>query len=223
VNFKHFAGFKLQSVYNHSPKFQSLKSFRIKVTFVPKYAPNGLHGAGVPYSINQCFESRTASMFRIPYSINVSLRCSINRPTRISIPKTFWIKILHSPILSKLLNPVKNSASWWRMIVRFTMRLQFGADVILISNEPVICFGRDKARFVFGSKNVGSQSGLHSLFYLLTSEWSERVQRSEVKFPPCEHTWFWTAWSVEFCISWLTGSRKTPNIATLIRDCVDWV
>jgi len=44
VNFKHFAGFKLQSVYNHSPNFQSLKSLRIKVMFVAKYAPSGLHG-----------------------------------------------------------------------------------------------------------------------------------------------------------------------------------
>jgi len=27
VNFKHFAGFELQSVYSHSPNFQSLKPF----------------------------------------------------------------------------------------------------------------------------------------------------------------------------------------------------
>ena len=30
VNFKHFEGVKLQSVYNHSPKFQSSKSLRLK-------------------------------------------------------------------------------------------------------------------------------------------------------------------------------------------------
>ena len=52
---------------------------------------------------------------RISYSINVSLRRSTHRPTRISSPQTFWIKILHSSILSKLLNPVKNSAFWWSM------------------------------------------------------------------------------------------------------------
>ena len=46
VNFQHVAGFKLQSVYNHSPKFQPLKPLRIKVMFFPKYAPNGLHGVG---------------------------------------------------------------------------------------------------------------------------------------------------------------------------------
>jgi len=40
---------------------------------------------------------------------------STHRPTRISIPQTFWIKILHSPILSKLPNPVKHSAFWCSM------------------------------------------------------------------------------------------------------------
>jgi len=35
MNFKHFAGFKLHSVYHHSPKFQSLISLRIKVMFFP--------------------------------------------------------------------------------------------------------------------------------------------------------------------------------------------
>jgi len=24
----------------------------------------------------------------------------------------------------------------------------------------------------------------------------------EVKIPPCQHTWFWMAWSVEFCMRW---------------------
>jgi len=24
----------------------------------------------------------------------------------------------------------------------------------------------------------------------------------EVKTPPCHHTWFWMAWSVEFCMRW---------------------
>ena len=36
VNFEHFAGFKLQSVDNHSPKYQSLKTLLIKVLFFPK-------------------------------------------------------------------------------------------------------------------------------------------------------------------------------------------
>jgi len=44
VNFKYFASFKLQSIYNHSTKFPSLKSPRVKVRFIPKYAANGLHG-----------------------------------------------------------------------------------------------------------------------------------------------------------------------------------
>ena len=96
VNFKHFAGFRLQSVYNHSPKFQSLKSLRIKDMFFAKYAANGLHGVGGKVVQNcQC--------------LRVSLRPSTHRPTRISIPQIFCIKILHSPILYKLLNPVKNS------------------------------------------------------------------------------------------------------------------
>jgi len=37
VNVKHFAGFKLQSAYKHSPKFQSLKALCINVMFFPKY------------------------------------------------------------------------------------------------------------------------------------------------------------------------------------------
>ena len=37
------------------------------------------------------------------------------RPTRTGIPQTFWIKILHNPILSKLLNPVKNCAFSWSL------------------------------------------------------------------------------------------------------------
>jgi len=40
----------------------------------------------------------------------------------------------------------------------------------------------------------------------------------EVKIPLCQHMWFWIAWSVEFCMRWWTGSRKTPNIAALSRD-----
>ena len=53
IDFKHFAGSKLQSVYNHTPKFQSLKSLRIKVMFFPKYAPNGFHGieGKLPYVV----------------------------------------------------------------------------------------------------------------------------------------------------------------------------
>ena len=39
-----------------------------------------------------------------------------------------------------------------------------------------------------------------------------------VKTSPCQHSWFWMAWSVEFCMRWKTGYRKTPNIATLNRD-----
>jgi len=66
--------------------------------FFPKYAPNGLHGVG----------GKLAD--RIPYGINVSLRPRAHRPTRISVSQTFRIKIFRSPTLSKLLNPVKNSA-----------------------------------------------------------------------------------------------------------------
>ena len=56
VNFKRFAGFKLQSVHNYSPKFQSLKSLRIKVMFFPKYAPNGLYDVGdkLAYVVQNC-------------------------------------------------------------------------------------------------------------------------------------------------------------------------
>jgi len=49
------------------------------------------------------------------YSISVSLRPSAHRLTRISIPQNLLIKILPSPILSKLPNPVKNSAFWRSM------------------------------------------------------------------------------------------------------------
>ena len=51
----------------------------------------------------------------LPYSINVSLRPSIYRPTRISSSQIFSIEILHNSIVSTLLNPVKNSAFWWSM------------------------------------------------------------------------------------------------------------
>ena len=56
VNFKYFAGFKLQSVYNHSPKVQSLKSLRIKVMFFPKYASSILYGVGgkLAYVVQNC-------------------------------------------------------------------------------------------------------------------------------------------------------------------------
>jgi len=79
INFKHFAGFKLESVYNHSPKFQSLKSLRIKVMFFPKYPPNGLHGVGgkLAYVVQNC------------QCVRVSLRPSTHRPTKISIPQNF--------------------------------------------------------------------------------------------------------------------------------------
>jgi len=40
--------------------------------------------------------------------------------------------------------------------VGFIKRLQFDADVILISGEPVIYFGSRRAFFAFVSKNVGS-------------------------------------------------------------------
>jgi len=89
-------------VYNQTLKFQSLKSLRITTMFLPNCAPNGLHGFRAPVD-------------RIPYSINISLCPSTHRPTRISIPQTFWIKILHSPILSELLNLVKKFAFWWSM------------------------------------------------------------------------------------------------------------
>jgi len=102
VNFNHFAGFKLQSAYYHFPKFQSLKSLRIKVMFFSKYVPNGLHGVGGHCLI---FAGLT----------NVSFRPSTHCPTRISIHQTFGIKILHSPRLPTLLKPVKNYAFWWSM------------------------------------------------------------------------------------------------------------
>jgi len=56
-NVKHFAGFKLQSVYyNRFPKFQSLKSLHMKVMFIPKYAPNGLHSVEgkLAYVVQNC-------------------------------------------------------------------------------------------------------------------------------------------------------------------------
>ena len=51
-----------------------------------------------------------------PYSINVPFCPSTHPPTRINVPQTFRMKILHSPILSELLNPVKDSAFWWSMM-----------------------------------------------------------------------------------------------------------
>jgi len=105
VNFKHFARSKLHCVYNHSPKFQSLKSLHIKVMFFAKCTPSGFHGVGgkLAYVVQNC------------HCVRVSLRPSTHHSTRISIPQIFWIEILHSPIISKLLNPVKNSACWWSM------------------------------------------------------------------------------------------------------------
>ena len=52
----------------------------------------------------------------VPYSINVPFCPSTHPPTRLSVPQAFRIKILHSPILSELLNPVKDSAFWWSMM-----------------------------------------------------------------------------------------------------------
>jgi len=73
--------------------------------FFPKYAPNGLHSVGgkLAYVVLNC------------QCLRVSLRPSTPRPTRISLPQAFLIKILNRPILSKLLNPVKSSAFWWSM------------------------------------------------------------------------------------------------------------
>ena len=49
----------------------------------------------------------------LPYFIDVSFCRSTLPPTGMSVRDAFRIKILHSTMLSKLLNPVKNSAFWW--------------------------------------------------------------------------------------------------------------
>ena len=85
VNFKYFAGLKLQSVYNHSPKFQSLKSLGIKVKFFPKYSPNGLHGVGgkLAYVVQNCqlLEHILLWVFHwfctVPYSLNFWIQSKI--------------------------------------------------------------------------------------------------------------------------------------------------
>ena len=48
----------------------------------------------------------------LPYFIDVSFCPSTDPPTGMSVRDAFRIKILHSTMLSKLLNPVKNSAFW---------------------------------------------------------------------------------------------------------------
>jgi len=65
----------------------------MKDMLFPKYTPNGLHGIGVPYSINVSLRPSTHSLSDQNKYLS-DLR----------------VKILHSPVLSKLLNPVKNSA-----------------------------------------------------------------------------------------------------------------
>ena len=86
-------------MYNHSPKCQSLNSLLIKVMFFPKYATNGLHGVGgkLAYLMQNC---------------------------RLLEHILLWV--LHwicSPILSKLLNPVTNSAFWWSMTALILRKL----------------------------------------------------------------------------------------------------
>ena len=49
----------------------------------------------------------------LPYFIDVSFCPSTHPPTGMSVRDAFRIKILHSTMLSKLLNPVKNFAFWW--------------------------------------------------------------------------------------------------------------
>ena len=85
INFKYFTGFKLQSVYNHSPTFQSLKSLRMKVMFFPKYALNGLHGVGgkLAYVVQNCqlLEHILLWVFHwfctVPYSLNFWIQSKI--------------------------------------------------------------------------------------------------------------------------------------------------
>jgi len=69
--------------------------------FFPKYPTNGLHGVW----------GKLALVVLNCQYLRVSFRPRTHRPTRTSIPQTFSINILHSPIL----NPVKNYAFWWRM------------------------------------------------------------------------------------------------------------
>ena len=49
----------------------------------------------------------------VPYCIDVSFCPSTHLLTGISVCDAFRIKILHCTMLSKLLNPFKNSAFWW--------------------------------------------------------------------------------------------------------------
>ena len=76
-------------------------------------------------------------------------------------------------------------------------------------------------KFAFKKANLatlGSRGGLHPLFICWPVSDGNNSSASEAKIPPCQHTWFWMAWSFGLCMPWYTGSRKTPNIATLIRD-----
>ena len=49
----------------------------------------------------------------VPYCIDVSFCPRTHLPTGISVRDAFRIKILHCTMLSKLINPFKNSAFWW--------------------------------------------------------------------------------------------------------------
>ena len=49
----------------------------------------------------------------LPYFIDVSFCPSTHPPTGMSVCDALRVKILHNTMLSKLLNPVKNSAFWW--------------------------------------------------------------------------------------------------------------
>ena len=72
-------------MYNHSPKFQSLKSLGIKVKFFPKYSPNGLHGIGgkLAYVVQNCqlLEHILLWVFHwfctVPYSLNFWIQSKI--------------------------------------------------------------------------------------------------------------------------------------------------
>jgi len=51
------------------------------------------------------------------------------------------------------------------------------------------------------SGNLGSRGGLHSRFHLFSPVSDDNGSSApEVEIPPRQHTWFWMAWSVEFCM-----------------------
>lgn len=78
----------------------------------------------------------------VSYSINVPFCSDTHPPTRISVPQIFRVQIMYIPILSELLNPVKNSAFWWSM-----MTLKLSLKVCL--HYSMICWRNGSPHKIF--------------------------------------------------------------------------